>query len=114
MTRVTPPTHSDLPIPPGEILAEELEARGIDHDDMAARLGWSLRDVGEVIAARRPITPEMALGLGRVLGTGPRFWTNLECRYRATLSRRRRRDLPAHSPRRPNEHPPVNGGACDE
>ncbi len=108
MTNVTPPAYSDLPIPPGEILAEELEARGIDHDDMAARIDWPLRDVSEVIAARRPISPEMALGLGRVLGTGPELWTNLESRYRETLSRRRHRDL------RPDERPAGNASAIDE
>lgn len=108
MTFVGPRAFSDLPIPPGEILAEELEARGIDHEEMAARLGWSLRDVSEVIAAKRSITPEMALGMARVLGTGPEFWTNLERRYRAALSRKRHRDL------RPDDRPPVNASAIDE
>ncbi|HVR11461.1 MAG TPA: HigA family addiction module antitoxin, partial [Thermoanaerobaculia bacterium] len=64
--------------PPGEILREELEARGWTQTDLAEILGRPPRLVNEVIAGKRAITPETAKGLGEAFGTGGQFWMNLE------------------------------------
>ena len=39
MTTKTSRAFSDMAIPPGEVLAEELEARGMTQKEFAARLG---------------------------------------------------------------------------
>ena len=79
-------SYSDLPIPPGETLAEELEARGMTQRELAARMGRPTRTINEIIRARKAITPEIALGLGNALGIDPQFWINLEDDYRMTLA----------------------------
>ena len=87
MTTSRTRAYSDLPIPPGEILAEELEARGMTQKELAARLGRPAQAINEIIKAKKAITPETAIGLERVLGIDAQFWTNLESNYRMTLAR---------------------------
>ena len=83
---------SDLPIPPGEVLAEELEARGMTQKELAARLDRPAQAINEIIRAKKAITPDTAIGLERVLGIDAKFWTNLEADYRMALSRNLERD----------------------
>ena len=40
--------YSDLPIPPGEYLAEVIAARGISQADLARRLGRPVQAVNEI------------------------------------------------------------------
>ena len=82
-------TFSDMPIPPGEVLAEEIEVRGMTQKELAARLGRPAQVVNEIIRAKKAITPDMAIGLGKVLDIDAQFWTNLESGYRMVLARRR-------------------------
>ena len=93
MTTSSPRAYSDLPIPPGEVLEEELEARGMTQKELAARLGRPAQVINEIITAKKSITPETAIGLGKVLGIDPQFWTNLEANYRMTLARKREEDI---------------------
>ena len=67
--------------PPGDFIAEELEARGWSQIEFADILGRPARLVSELIAGKRAITPETARGLGAAFGTGPEFWMNLERDY---------------------------------
>jgi HTH-type transcriptional regulator / antitoxin HigA len=71
--------------PPGEILRDELEARGWTQNDLAVILGRPFRLVNEVISGKRAISPETARGLGEALDTDPQFWMNLETAYRLSL-----------------------------
>ena len=67
------PTH------PGSILREDiLPAAGITQTELAESLGTSRRTVNEIINERRPVTPDMAIRLGRVFGNSPEFWLNLQ------------------------------------
>ena len=93
MTTSSPRSYSDLPIPPGEILEEELEARGMTQKELAARLGRPAQAINEIIKAKKSITLETAIGLGKVLGIDSQFWTNLEVEYRMTLARKREEDM---------------------
>ena len=83
---------SDLPIPPGEILGEELEARGMTQKELAARLGRPAQAINEIIKAKKAITPDTAIGLEKVLGIDAKFWTNLEADYSMVLARNRERE----------------------
>ena len=93
MTTSIPRVSSDMPIPPGEVLAEEIEARGMTQRELAARLGRPAQVVNEIIRAKKAITPETAIELGNVLGTTARFWMNLESEYRMILARKREREI---------------------
>ena len=93
MTTSSPRTYSDLPIPPGEILEEELAARGMTQRELAARLGRPAQVVNEIVKAKKAITPETAIGLEKVLGIDAHFWVNLEANYRLTLARKQQEAL---------------------
>ena len=83
---------SDLPIPPGEILAEEIEARGMTQKELAARLNRPAQAINEIIKAKKAITADTAIGLEKALGIEAHFWTHLEADYSMTLARNRDRD----------------------
>ena len=86
MTTRTPRVYSDLAIPPGETLAEELEERGMTQRELAARLGRPPQVVNEIINGKKAITPDTAIGLAKVLGIEAQFWINLEADYQMTLA----------------------------
>jgi HTH-type transcriptional regulator / antitoxin HigA len=67
--------------PPGELLKEELDARGWTQTDLAEILGRPVKLVNEILAGKRAITPETARGLGEALGTSAELWMNLESQY---------------------------------
>ncbi len=77
------------PIPPGEILAEELKTRGMPQRELAARLGRPAQVVNEIVNAKKAMTQDTALELERVLDSDAQYWANLESRYRMTLARQR-------------------------
>ena len=83
---------SDLAIPPGEMLEEELDVRGIRHEEMATALDLPLEALNEIFQGQKPITLEIAIRLESALGIGSDFWINLEADYRATLERVGRRE----------------------
>lgn len=71
-----PPTH------PGEILREDiLPALDLPKTEIARRLGISRQTLYDLTAERLPVTPAMALRLGRFLGNGAAFWLNLQQAY---------------------------------
>jgi antitoxin HigA-1 len=67
------------PIHPGEILREEfLPEYGLTVTTMAEAIGVSRQSMNELLRERRAVSPEMALRLGRLFGTTPEFWLNLQ------------------------------------
>jgi HTH-type transcriptional regulator/antitoxin HigA len=67
--------------PPGEFLADELEARGWTQNEFAGIIRRPVKLVNEIIAGRKSITPETARELAAALGTSPQYWLNLETAY---------------------------------
>lgn len=92
MTTKSPRAYSDLAIPPGETLAEELEVRGMTQRELAARLGRPPQVINEIIRGKKAITPDTAIGLAKVLGIEAQFWVNLEANYQMTLARGREKE----------------------
>jgi HTH-type transcriptional regulator/antitoxin HigA len=68
-------------IPPGDILKDELGARGWSQVEFAEILGVSPRLVSEILSAKRAITPATAKAIGAALGTSAQVWLNLESAY---------------------------------
>jgi len=67
------PTH------PGAILREDvLPHLRMTQKDFADRLGVSRLTVSDVIHEKRPVSPDMAIRLGRVLGNGPEIWLRMQ------------------------------------
>src|SRR3972149_4538786 len=82
---------SALAIPPGELLAEELEARGMTQKELANRTGRPEQKISEIINGKKSITHDTALELEKVLGISADFWVNLEGSYQLTRARLRER-----------------------
>ena len=80
---------SDLAIPPGELLAEELEARGMTQRELADRTGRPGQKISEIINGKKSITYDTALELEKVLGIPAHFWVNLEASYQLSKARLR-------------------------
>ena len=88
LTRTKAPfVLSDLAIPPGEILEEELEARGMTRQDLAARMGADTQIIDEIIGGEM-IDSETAVKLANALGIGAHYWLGLETDYRAARAAR--------------------------
>jgi addiction module HigA family antidote len=67
---------------PGEILEEEfLKPWRMTPDRLAAGIGVSPAQVGEILEGRRGISAETALRLSRFLGCTPEFWLGLQAAF---------------------------------
>lgn len=75
------------PVHPGEILADELETLALSARKFAEHIGVPPNAVTMIINGERGISAEMALRLGKALGTGERYWMNLQSYYEAKLAR---------------------------
>jgi HTH-type transcriptional regulator/antitoxin HigA len=83
--------ESDLPIPPGATLQQELEARGMTQKDLAARMGRPPQVISGICRGKKAITPETALELEKVLAVPAHIWLGLETEYQLTIARRLQR-----------------------
>lgn len=64
--------------PPGEFLADELEARGWTQTEFAEIINRPQKLVNDIIHAKRGVTPETATDFAAALGTSAQLWMNLE------------------------------------
>ena len=100
--------YSDLPIPPGEYLAEVLAAKGMAQAELARRIGRPIQAVNEIIKGEKAITPTTAIQLERALDVPAHIWTGLESRYQLIKARlEERKQLQKEStflPRTPYKH----------
>ena len=70
------------PIHPGEILREDfMHPLGLSMNKLALDLHVPVTRVAEIVHARRSVTPDTALRLGRYFNTTARFWLNAQAAY---------------------------------
>ena len=70
------PTH------PGVFVAEDiLDEFGLTQEALAKELGVSRRTINQIVNAKRGITADMALRLGRFTSTSPEMWINLQSNW---------------------------------
>lgn len=79
--------YSDLPIPPGEYLAEVLDAKGMAQAELARRIGRPIQAINEIIKGEKAITPATALQLEKALDVSANIWVGLESRYQLIKAR---------------------------
>jgi addiction module HigA family antidote len=71
-----PPTH------PGAILREDVfPALGEPVAVAAKKLGVTRQHLHRILAEKSPITPDMAVRLGKFCGNGPGLWLRLQQAY---------------------------------
>jgi len=70
------------PMHPGEMLREDvLPALGKSKTEIARLLGISRQTLYDILDEKQPVTPGMALRIGKLLGNGPELSINLQRAY---------------------------------
>ncbi len=70
------------PITPGEILLEEfLIPMGISQNKLARDIDVPVARINDIVHARRAITADTALRLGKYFGVSPELWMGLQTDY---------------------------------
>ncbi len=93
MAEKTPIRYAPLDrTPPGDTLAETLEALGMTQIDLADRVGLSRKTVNQIVQGVAPITAETAVKLETALGTPAAFWLNLDANYQEFLARKKQQE----------------------
>ena len=66
---------------PGEVLEEELAARGLTAHALALKLRVPANRLTDILNGKRGISPDTAIRLSRSLGPSAAFWLNLQSQY---------------------------------
>lgn len=91
------PYEPDYAVPPGETLAEVLQAREMSQAELARRTGLSAKHINLILKGSASITPDTALTFERVLNIPARIWSALETNYQGHQTRlSEARDLEDH------------------
>jgi antitoxin HigA-1 len=70
------PTH------PGAILREyALPHLGLPKTEIADHLGISRQTLYDLLGEKQPVTPQMAVRIGKLIGNGPLVWLNMQQAY---------------------------------
>jgi antitoxin HigA-1 len=70
------PTH------PGKLLRDiVLPALGASKSAIADHLGISRQTLYDLLAEKQPVTPQMAVRIGKLLGNGPAVWLNMQAAH---------------------------------
>lgn len=78
------------PMHPGEMLREDvLPALGKSKTEIARLLGVSRQTLYDILDEKQPVTPGMALRLGKLLGNGPDLWITLQRAYDLAVAEHR-------------------------
>jgi HTH-type transcriptional regulator / antitoxin HigA len=75
---------------PGEILLDELNARGWNQTEFAEMVGLHPILVKEIITGEQPFTNEIAKKIAVTLETSPELWMNLESSYQLFFNHKKK------------------------
>ena len=75
---------------PGEILKEELEARGISQKKFSELLSVPYTQLNEILNGKRPVTTDFALMMEAALGINPELLINMQTRYNMSVARQKK------------------------
>ena len=69
------------PIHPGEFLREDyMPELGLSVAGLAEKLGVTRQTINDIVREKRNLSPDMCLRLGRLFGTTPQFWMNMQAK----------------------------------
>lgn len=77
---------------PGEVLRDELHARGWTQAEFARKIGRPAQLVSEIIGGKKSVTARTAVEFSKAFGTSALFWMSIQaqydiCVYRAQLEK---------------------------
>lgn len=75
-------------IHPGEMLKDELQARGLSQRKFAGIIGMPYTAFNEIINGKRPITTDTALKIEAATGIAADLWLGLQADYNMQRARR--------------------------
>ena len=75
-------------IHPGEMLKDELQARGLSQRKFAGIIGMPYTAFNEIINGKRPITTDTALKIEAATGIAADLWLGLQTDYNMQTARR--------------------------
>lgn len=75
------------PIHPGEMLKDELEARGLSQKKFASIIGMPYTAFNEIINGKRPISTDTALKIEAATGIAATIWIGLQADYNMQVAR---------------------------
>ena len=76
------PDPNRPPVHPGELLREDvLPAIGEPVMTVAKQLGVTRQHLHRILAEKAPVSPEMAVRLGKFCGNGPELWLRMQQAY---------------------------------
>lgn len=74
--------YEHAPPHPGEIIRDDiLPSLGLTKTALAKRLGISVQRLNNLLSERQPVTVDLAMRLGAVLGYGPRYWLGVQIQH---------------------------------
>ena len=75
---------------PGDVLKEELEARGISQKKFSEVLSIPYTQLNEILNGKRPVTTDFALMMEAALGINPELLINMQTRYNMSVARQKK------------------------
>jgi addiction module HigA family antidote len=75
---------------PGDVLKEELEARGISQKKFSEVLSIPYTQLNEILNGKRPVTTDFALMMEAALGINPELLINMQMRYNMSVARHKK------------------------
>lgn len=82
MPRHNPLMRGIAPQHPGAMLRDVvLPALGRNRTEIAQLLRISRQTLHDILSEKQPVTPQMALRIGKLCGNGPDLWINMQRAY---------------------------------
>ncbi|MDO5760351.1 MAG: HigA family addiction module antitoxin [Bacteroidota bacterium] len=82
-----------MAIHPGDILADELEARGITQKEFASKMGMFPANLNKIIKGKAKVTKRIAEKLEELLGITKEFWLDIQKDYEINLRTQAKREF---------------------
>jgi len=82
MTYVARRNRARCPTHPGALLREDvIPATGRTKSEIAGLLGISRQHLYDILRERKPVSPPVAVRLGKLFGDGASAWTRMQAAY---------------------------------
>lgn len=82
MTHVARRNRDRCPTHPGALLREDvIPATGRTRTEIARLLGISRQHLNDILGERKPVSPSVAVRLGKLFGDGAGVWVRMQVAY---------------------------------